>query len=76
MKCDRKEEDMIKKNLLKAELTKKNYCFKDVADWLGISRTAMTRRLNGTVPIDVVEIDVILKKLQLDNKTAGEIFLG
>ena len=62
---------MIKKNLLRAELAKKNYSFKDVASWLGISRTAMSRRLNGTVPIDV-----ILSKLNIDRKTAGEIFLG
>lgn len=67
---------MIKKNLLRAELAKKNYSFKDVASWLGISRTAMSRRLNGTVPIDVIEIDIILSKLNIDRKTAGEIFLG
>lgn len=67
---------MIKKNLLKAELAKNNYSYADVASWLGKSKTAVSRRLNGEVPIDIVEIDIICKKLNLTNKQGGEIFVG
>lgn len=67
---------MIKKNLLQAELIKQNYTFSDVANWLGKSKTAVTRRLNGEVPIDIIEIDIICKKLNLSNDVAAEIFIN
>lgn len=67
---------MIKKNLLQAELIKQNYTFSDVASWLGKSKTAVTRRLNGEVPIDIIEIDIICKKLNLSNDAAAEIFIN
>lgn len=67
---------MIKKNLLKAELVKNNYSYADVASWLGKSRTAVSRRLNGEVPIDIIEIDIICKKLNLSNDAAAEIFIN
>lgn len=67
---------MIRKNLLKAELAKNNYTYSDIAEWLGKSKTAVSRRLNGEVPIDIIEIDIICKKLNLTNKQGGEIFIG
>ena len=67
---------MIKINLLKSELMKKNYSIKNVAEWLGKSEPAVYRKLNGKTNMSLIEASIICNRLGLDDKTSGQIFLG
>lgn len=65
---------MINKRLLKSRMLLKGASTEDLAAAEGWSKSTAYRKINGSVPFTAKEINVCIKYLDLDLKTAGEIF--
>ena len=67
---------MIRVNLLKDALDKKNKTIDDLAKLLDISKQSLYFRLNEKVLFKINEVRLIKKELELDNDTFNSIFLS
>lgn len=67
---------MIRVNLLKDALDKKNKTIDDLAKLLNISKQSLYFRLNEKVLFKINEVRLIKKELELDNDTFNSIFLS
>lgn len=65
----------MNKNNLKAELVRNGFTTDDVAKAIGISRTSLDRKMNGTSEFKLSEVFALVKLLHLDNDAAVGIFL-
>lgn len=59
---------------LKKKMLEKQLQNKDVAEKLGISRSAVQRKLKGETEFSRVEINRLIHLLKLENKEVMEIF--
>ena len=67
---------MIRVNLLKDALDKKNKTIDDLAKLLNISKQSLYFRLNEKVLFKINEVRLIKKELEWDNDTFNSIFLS
>ncbi len=67
---------MIRVNLLKDALDKKDKTIDDLAKLLNISKQSLYFRLNEKVLFKINEVRLIKKELELDNDTFNSIFLS
>ena len=64
---------MVDKNLLRAELILQNITAKDLADILGISQSAISKKINGISEFSLSELQTISSKLGIE-KTISIFF--
>lgn len=67
---------MIRINLLKDSMDRKNITMDDLAKKLGISKQSLYYRLNGKVLFKINEVQVIKDYLELDFETFTSIFFN
>ncbi len=67
---------MIRVNLLKDALDRKNITIDDLAKKLGISKQSLYFRFNGKVLFKINEVKLIKDYLELDINTFNLIFFG
>ena len=65
---------MLNSIALKKKMLEKQLQNKDVAEKLGISRSAVQRKLKGETEFSRVEINRLIHLLKLENKEVMEIF--
>ena len=67
---------MIRINLLKDAMDRKNITVDDLAQKLGISKQSLYFRFNGKVLFKINEVKLIKEYLELDSNTFNLIFFG
>jgi hypothetical protein len=72
----RKENKMFKANLLKAEMVKQNVNAEELAERIGMKKSAFFRRLNGSVDFSVEEVRKVKNALKLSGDQTLQIFFG
>lgn len=73
---ERKENRMFKANLLKAEMVKQNVHVEELAEKIGMTKSALFRRMNGSVDFSVKEAKKIKNALKLTGDQTLQIFFG
>lgn len=67
---------MIRINLLKDAMDRKNITIDDLANKLNISKQSLYFRFNGKVLFKINEVKLIKNYLDLDSNTFNSIFFG
>lgn len=67
---------MIRINLLKDAMDKKNITMDDLAKKLDIGKQSLYYRLNGKVLFKINEVRIVKEYLDLDNNTFNAIFFS
>lgn len=75
MLCKKKEAIILNIPMLKGKLYEKNKTYKDLAEALGISVTAVNNKMNGRTEFDCAEACIIKNWVPLTDKESVEIFL-
>ena len=74
-KLDRKEKGMDL-NKLKGKIVEKGWNVEKLAEYIGVDRSSMYRKLNNFEKITIGEAKKITSALELSNEDASSIFLG
>ena len=64
----------MKKNLLRAAITKNELSISKLSDEVGICESALRRKINGEVQFSIAEADRVSKALKLDGSEILVIF--
>lgn len=67
---------MLNKNELAAEMKRNGLTYKKVAKLLGISENAFWRKMNGMNDFTLPEIQIMVRKLTLDDTRIKTIFFN
>jgi len=67
---------MLNRNKLKAKVVENGFAMKQIAKMLQISESTLYRKINGTSDFTRKEIQDLKEILNLDTKTAEEIFFA
>ena len=74
MYLKRNEVEAVKKNLLRAAITKNELSISKLSDEVGICESALRRKINGEVQFSIAEADRVSEALKLDDSEILVIF--
>lgn len=65
----------MEKNLLKARIAEKGKTCENIAEEIGLTKSAFSKRINGKVPFTIREVALIKAALSLNETETCKIFL-
>ena len=74
MYLKRNEVEAVKKNLLRAAITKNELSISKLCDEVGICESALRRKIKGEVQFSIAEADRVSEALKLDDNEILVIF--